>query len=236
MTKFDEYNTKYALNEFQQHGELQLMKKLSAFNFQTIFDVGSNIGEWSRMTRQFHPNANLHLFELVPETFGKLTRNGVIDAKMMVNNFGLSHTSGLIDVKYLEGNDRVSSTATELHSTGTLRQCLVLTGQDYLKMHQDVKSIDFLKLDTEGHELDVLRGFGRSIETSVIQFEYGFVAVLTKNLLVDFYRYLPEYTIGRLTPDGVVFKDYHLTDENFNGPDYVAVLRSRQDIIDAIRA
>lgn len=236
MTTFDEYTTEYALNEFSQHGELQLMRKLSPFNFKTIFDVGANVGEWSRMTRQFHRNANIHLFELVPETFGKLVHNGVLDVKMVANNFGLSHSTGLMPVKYLDGNDRVSSAVTELHSTGSVRQCLALNGWEYIQMHPNAKNIDFLKLDTEGHELDVLQGFTACIPPTVIQFEYGFVAVLTKNLLIDFYRHLDQYAIGRLTPDGVAFKDYHLTDENFQGPDYVAVHRSRQDIIDAIRA
>ena len=45
-----EYNREYAMSEFQQHGETWIQNRFNG-QFKTIFDVGSNIGEWTRMTR-----------------------------------------------------------------------------------------------------------------------------------------------------------------------------------------
>ena len=232
------YTTEYAMFEFSQHGELQMMTKLSKYNFHTIFDVGANIGEWSRMVRPLHRNAVIHQFEIVPDTYHKLLNNHVLDAGMIPNNFGLSYETGTQVIRYVPENDRVSTLIRELfHDNSVDRTVLTVTGFDYCAIH-GINEIDFLKIDTEGHDYDVLEGFkSKKFNAKIIQFEYGYTSVLTKNLLVDFYRMLQyHYVIGRLTPEGVRFKDFHLFDEDFKGPDYVAVRRDQEDIIEDIRA
>lgn len=232
------YTREYAMSEFAQHGELQMMTKLSKYDFRTIFDVGANIGEWSRMVRPLHRNAVIHQFEVVPDTYYKLLNNGVLDAGMVPNNFGLSDQTGTRTIKYVPDNDRVSTFIHELnHDNSIERTVLTVTGWEYCMIH-DIREIDFLKIDTEGHDYDVIFGFGlKPTDARVIQFEYGYTSVLTKRLLVDFYRLLQDhYVIGRLTPEGVHFKDFHLFDEDFKGPDYVAVRRDQVAIIEDIRA
>jgi hypothetical protein len=56
--------------------------------------------------------------------------------------------------------------------------------------------------------------------------------------LIDFYKLLAPlgYTLGKLTPDGVDFKTYGLLDEDFKGPNYLAVLTTRPDIIAEVQA
>ena len=97
-----------------------------------------------------------------------------------------------------------------------------------------------MKIDTEGHEYSVLEGFTQMFQQEkigCIQFEYGYISILTKKLLIDFYELLTphNFVIGKITPDGVKFKEYHLFDEDFQGPDYLAVHKSRQDIIDTVK-
>jgi len=70
----------------------------------------------------------------------------------------------------------------------------------------------------------------------VIQFEYGKVNIITHFLLRDFYEFLEPrgYLVGRLFPDFVDFRAYALEDEDFSGPNYVAVRKTRSDIVDAL--
>lgn len=231
------YTTEYAMSEFAAHGETQMMAKLPPL--QTIFDVGCNIGEWTRMTRRLHPSAHIHMFEMVPFTFDKMLQNGILDAGIHPNNFGLSNTTGISTFRYAPENDRVSTAVLEIyHTDSVINHGLITTGDQYC-LSRGIDTIDFLKLDTEGHEYSVLEGFSHRItegKIKMIQFEYGYAAVLTKYLLIDFYKMLGnQYEIGRLTPDGVEFKNYHLLDEDFRGPDYVAVLKTETDIIERIR-
>ncbi len=100
--------------------------------------------------------------------------------------------------------------------------------------------VDLLKIDVEGAEMAVLRGFGGALERRAIraiQFEYGYAAVFSHALLVDFYRLLEPlgYVIGRLSSDGVAFAPYRLEDENFFGPNFVAVQASDTDLARRIR-
>jgi hypothetical protein len=43
------------------------------------------------------------------------------------------------------------------------------------------------------------------------------------------------YAVGKLMPRGVRFKSYHPMDEDFRGPNYVAVNGLRQDIVTAVQ-
>lgn len=238
MSRFVPYTTEYAMSEFNSHGEHQLQQRLKEYPLNTIFDVGCNIGEWTRMTRMYQPNATIHLFELMPNTFAKMIRNIPLDEKLVVNNFGLSEKTGSMEVHVIPDNDRVASVVPGMHPDGIIQYGFAMNGEEYCRI-ANVAEIDYLKLDTEGHEMSVIHGLSNMIRDNnvkIIQFEYGFVNVLSRTLLMDFYQYLGGYEIGRLTPTGVDFSDYTPFKENFIGPDYVAVHRNHPDIIQRVRS
>ncbi len=228
------YNQEYAMKEFTLHGEVWLQQKFAG-KFETIFDVGSNIGEWSRMARSFHPNAEIHQFELSPDTYRQMLSNIQIDDKMIPNSFGLSDQIGSIPFKYKPSYNAVSSSIMNLRlDDSEIRTGFVYTGDEYVKS-RNIDKIDFLKIDTEGNEGNVFRGFEKTIsegKVKIIQFEYGFICVLTKWLLMDSYKFLTPYgyKLGKLSNGNIHFHDYSLTDENFIGPDYIAVHSSVLDM------
>lgn len=225
-----EYNSDYAQKEFIEHGETWLQQRF-ANKFDTIFDVGSNIGEWSRMVRKYQPNAHIHQFEVVPETYREMLSNVPIDNKMYPNGFGLSDYNGTMDIKYKPEYSAVSTSIMDLRlDNSELRTGLVIKGDDYVKS-RNIDKIDFLKIDVEGAEEKVFKGFEKTLDEGkikIIQFEYGLICVLTKWLLIDSYKFLiPKgFTIGKLKNGSIEFKDYTLPDETFIGPDYIAVHES----------
>ena len=57
-----------------------------------------------------------------------------------------------------------------------------------------ITSVDFIKIDTEGYELHVLKGFEERIaNVNIIQFEYGGTFLDNKTKLIDVINYLKEY-------------------------------------------
>ena len=85
------------------------------------------------------------------------------------------------------------------------------TGSDYL-IDNNIETIDFLKIDVEGHDLNVLEGFDQYLKNvRIIQFEYGVFNVDSKGLLVDFYYLLSGFgfILGRLYPNKVLFSEYN---------------------------
>jgi hypothetical protein len=78
----------------------------------------------------------------------------------------------------------------------------------------------------------VLRGFEETMgrdAIDIIQFEYGRVNIVTHFLLRDFYEYLEPrgYVIGKIYPGYVDFRPYSVDFEDFRGPNYLAVLKSK---------
>ena len=54
--------------------------------------------------------------------------------------------------------------------------------------------------------------------------------------MYDFYEFFTQknYVVGKIYPNYVDFKDYTLDDENFLGPNYLAVKKEYQDLISAL--
>lgn len=231
------YDTAYALREFHDSGEIWIQQKLKG-KIGTIFDVGSNIGEWTRMARSFHPDAHIHTFEIVPDTYQRMLANLDLDPQIIPNGFGLSDFCGLIPVKHNVTFDAMSTTVQDIDNPQDqheLRHGMVFTGDEYVKSRR-IASIDFLKIDVEGHEDRVFKGFYETLKSGqvkIIQFEYAFINILTKWLLIDSYRLLTPlgYKLGRLKNGSIEFHEYSLVDENFIGPDYLAVHETAMDLL-----
>lgn len=239
------YNTKTAREEFALTGEDWLLRNIARADIKTVLDVGSNKGEWTRMARESLPDAMIHTFEIMPEVYRKFLDNGVMDNKIHPNNFGLGSKIGQINMKYCVANDTLN-THLGMLSPGSVtdmpfhwRECLTVTGDAYLKMH-NIDRVDLLKIDVEGAEHLVLQGFEESFaagKIGAIQFEYGTANIVARWLLVDANEFLTPrgFVFGKLRPGAVAFKPYDLNDENFFGPNIVAVHQSRKDILTALR-
>jgi len=107
------------------------------------------------------------------------------------------------------------------------------SGDDYVRQ-AGIDRIDFLKIDVEGSEYKVLKGFANALERDsiqCIQFEYGAFSVDTRFLLRDYYNLLESrYWIGKIYPSYVEFREYDWRMENFRFANYCCVRRSRRDL------
>lgn len=83
----------------------------------------------------------------------------------------------------------------------------IRTAKDYI-IEKDIANIDFIKIDTEGYELDVLRGFEDYLyNVNIIQFEYGGTYLDNNIKLIDVINHLKKYNFNNcsyLTSDGSI--------------------------------
>ena len=90
--------------------------------------------------------------------------------------------------------------------------------------------IDYVKIDVEGHELDVLEGFGKLIsKTKLIQFEFGGCNIDTRTYFQDFWYFFLErnFIIYRITPRGFLrIPSYKEKYEFFRTTNYIALNKS----------
>ena len=105
----------------------------------------------------------------------------------------------------------------------------IQTLDKYCKQN-NIENIDLLKMDVEGHELDVLRGGGRflrSHEASTISFEVGPCNIDSHTYFKDYYYFINEiggYKLFRITPSGyfIQIKNYREMYEQFQTSIFVA--------------
>jgi len=87
--------------------------------------------------------------------------------------------------------------------------------------------IDLLKIDTEGHEWDVLLGARRMLSErriQFIQFEFNEMNVIARVFLKDFYDLLKDYRIYRLDSNRLIpLFEYSSANEIFRFQNFVAV-------------
>jgi FkbM family methyltransferase len=221
---------------FDTNGERVLLKKLSTLRFSTIFDVGGNVGDYSVMLREYFPGAELHIFEIMADNRALIEGKLKGQNDVFINDFGLSNEDGVVRVKYYGEGSGLSSLHDFPHQEESKWvECPVRKGDGYAS-ERNIETIDFLKIDTEGSEPQVLQGLYNTLKNNnvrVIQFEYGYINIITKYLLHDFYEFFNElgYVVGKVYPYSVEFKEYILKDENFLGPNYIAVKKTDIDLI-----
>lgn len=192
-----------------------------------IFDVGANDGSWALNAARLCPRADVHAFEIVPQTADVAARNVDGEKRIILNRCGLSDKPGTIAVRTFAGQSTHASILDLPHGTANIVDCPVMRGDDYVA-EKNIGRIDLLKIDVEGAENRVIAGLYDTLSSGkigAIQFEYGRANILSKFLLKDWYDLLTplDYRIGKLYPDYIDFKSYDLHDEDFIGPNYVAV-------------
>ncbi len=220
-----------------RNGEYWLIDALAKFNFSCIFDVGANIGDWTERASAAFPSATIHAFEVAPHTADLLALRFKGNDRIVVNRFGLSNTTRTDQLEFHPNQSDVSTLAKLKHSIWASEAKFLdvdlVAARDYSTRFCRV---DFAKVDCEGHDYQVLMGFGSDItKVKVLQFEVNEFSFFQGITLQDFYDLLDGFNVGRLTPVGVVFKSSAQEEDAIFPGNYVAVASDRQDIIAAVR-
>ena len=223
--------------DFQKNGERLVLDGLAKLKPKTIFDVGANVGDWSLMAGAICNTAKIHVFEIVPQTFRLVSENLSENQQYILNNVGLSSNEAIVEIYQDETkNTHATMLKSSIGRGGFIPiKARVISGDEYCRQH-NIMHIDFLKVDVEGAENSVLEGFERMLSNakiSMIQFEYTELNIDSRFLLKDFYECLEAYgyQIGKLYPYGVHFKKYSYDDEDFKGPNFIAVHESCDRLI-----
>jgi hypothetical protein len=99
--------------------------------------------------------------------------------------------------------------------------------EDYWISVLGSRTIDLLKLDIEGHEMDALTGCGFAVtHAKVIQFEFGGCNIDTRTFFFDFWIFFAErnFRLYRISPFGLLpIVDYREIDKFFVTTNYLAV-------------
>ncbi len=154
---------------------------------KVIFDVGC------RSDSEFVSFCGeVHYFDPVNEFIQNLKNQKNLNKTSYFNNFGLGDENKEIYYypRYESFYDRINSCKISDDSNKKLLH--IKKGKDYV-LNQNITNIDFLKIDTEGYELNVLKGFGDFLKNiKIIQFEYGGTFLDNNVKLIDVKDFLEQ--------------------------------------------
>lgn len=206
----------------------------------TVVDCGANTGQWSsELVSAFRHHCTagmatlrLYCFEPAQYTFQRLVANLAHQASDRVSihpvQKALSRRDGTATLYVAhEGAGTNSLTAAAEHRK--TEEVQVATLAEFARQAQ-VERIDLLKIDAEGHDLEVLVGARELIESKVIdviQFEYNQRWIDGGFLLRDAFQLLADsgYQIGKVTPRGIQWhEDYDWRLETFVQGNWLACL------------
>jgi FkbM family methyltransferase len=198
-------------HDMRASGEVDFLRReLRSRASPLVLDVGAHRGEYARMLLAISPGAIIHSFEPHPRSFAALAcMAGLAGA----HELGLSDHEGvmrLYDALEASGSQLatlVPGTFESLYSMKANATEVNVTMLDRFAEQQRIEHVDLLKLDVEGHELEVLRGATRLLaqrRIRTIQFEFGAPQLLSKASLLEFQRMLGSYTLHRLLGSGAL--------------------------------
>lgn len=222
--------------DLRTNGETFVLRTLAQFQPRVIFDVGANVGDWSLAAKRNCPHAEIHAFEIAPPTFEILTARTRHLPDVQCRKVGLSDSAGFVSLRFFDALPALTTSVAYPHPLPFSELSgEVVTGDSYAS-NNGIDHIDLLKIDVEGMEENVLRGFQGMFEDKAIdlvQFEYGRVSIVNHFLLRDFFTFFRDrgFAVGKIFPHHVAFREYDLGDEDFRGPNYLACRQEKSSYL-----
>lgn len=149
-------------------------KRMAGYDFKLFIDVGANIGQTANQIREAFPQATIHSVEPVQKTYAVLQQN-TKGKNVQTHNIALGSKNEIIEVKIDKGNTNssINSMQNEKNEIASgdvyVEKIQVVATIDFCKKHE-INVIDYLKIDTEGFDLEVIKGAKELLEKDAIGF------------------------------------------------------------------
>ena len=196
-----------------------------------IFDIGANNGEWTRGIWQALGRGRYFAYEPQEACLPRLKDSSM--PKLTIVQSAVSDQSGDMDL-YSDSVGSGLASFYERYDSYLPRQTRVervpVTTVDAELKARGLDHIDFMKIDVEGAELQVLRGAQHSLKAKAIHsfaFEFGGANIYSRVFFRDCWDLIADhgYSVWRIVPGGrlVPMSVYREDLEHFRGvSNYVA--------------
>lgn len=166
----------------------KIFRKLIIAKNPVVFDIGANVGFVSLLLSKL-PCITIFAFEPVSRTFNFLKKNIEQNHARMILPFNLGCSDkkqrlyigppiGLQHPRYKKGNKKTGLFSVYATNTGkdanTFGEMAEFTSIDLFCEEYNPCKIDYVKIDVEGHEVNVLRGAEKTLQRfrPVLQVEF----------------------------------------------------------------
>lgn len=229
-----------------KNGEIYFLKKINTYFKEKkkepiIFDVWANIGQYANDIHTYMPIAKtIYSFEPSQKTFLELEKNTKHISSLHLWNIGFWEKNETLELFYGKENAGWDTThaCASLYSENILdyvtndivKENISITTLDDFCSQNNISHIDYLKIDTEGHELACLKWARNMIKNGsidMIQVEHNRCAIHSRTFFKDYWDMFSEsYTIYKELSwnHGLVeIRAYDVYLENFSYMNYVFI-------------
>lgn len=238
--------------DFSTNGESYFLDALTQFyaNNKTLgdplelFDIGANQGEFSDLLRKCMGKvARIHAFEPNEALCIQMQSRFRNDPSIQINQMGVASTES-IRVLYsdMDGSPLGSFIQRDAVSTGlkfsVLTQVPTIRLDSYIE-RMGINHIDFIKIDTEGYEFEVIDSLGCYLDSNFIdfvQFEYGGTSLDAGVSLRKFFTRFEGggFVVAKIMRYGLMVRPYATWMDDFRYANFVAIARHKLPLISNI--
>jgi FkbM family methyltransferase len=220
-------------NQITTNGELHVQASvLDLYDHECpliVLDIGANVGDWAQplldeVHRRRLTNLELHAFEPVPETFTVLSnrlQQHPLQRHLHLACTAVSSRQGTAQMSIYQRLGGTNSLYADPLMPEETNVSVETTTVDAYCAANEIRTIHLMKSDTEGHDMEVLRGAERLFDEErimVCQFEYNHRWVFARHYLKDVFDFVAKgpYKVCKITPQRVeVYSAWHPELERF---------------------
>jgi FkbM family methyltransferase len=210
---------RFALNRSRKAGDF------------VVFDVGAQRGDYVEAALRV-VDGRLRVFSFEPQdaSFEILRARYGSEQRVSLHKTAISKQVGVGQLFFGEQGESIASLCRQSDAQTNAQKVRVTTVDQFCD-DNGVGGIQFLKIDTEGQEMEVLQGAARMIQEGridFIQFEFGDTFLHTPYHFVDVWNYLSDrYVIYRILRHGLAeLKHYSHDLEIYKNANFLSVRRS----------
>ena len=195
-------------------------------------DAGANLGDWTNELLTHFPNSEIVAFEPSKEAYAKLRNRFSNNNLIRCENVALGRRNGIAKLFSDKSGSGLGSLTKRRVDHFDIdfkyeEEINVTTLDSWIQNSGTGFNPNILKMDVEGHELDILIGAPITLKNiEIIQFEFGGSNIDTKTYFQDFWYFFKDnnFDLFRLTPRRPrIIKQYSEKDECFRATNYLAV-------------
>jgi len=152
-----------------------LKRKIGKEDPVCCFDIGANIGQTAKKMSSYFPASTIYCFEPVEQTYQLLSDNVKDSPDIKAFNFAFGAEKSEMEIFLFQNsqwNSLSAPVSERAKKNGGLSEFIkVNTVDDFVRQH-NIQKIDILKSDTEGYEMEVLKGAHHCLQNQIIEYLY----------------------------------------------------------------
>lgn len=175
---------------------VDINRKINYPSLDVLFDVGANVGQTRKLFRFHLPDARIYSFEPVQATYQQLKNSAAGDTNCVLENTALGDVAGEKTIRLFDNDMTVLNSLRDdvMNNAANAREeTISIDTLDHYCSANKIKKIDLLKIDTEGFEINVLKGAEQMLQSGQISFVYCETGFQKSNQRNTYFPVLTEF-------------------------------------------